>query len=193
MLVWCIPCESRTPPGFLFKKPRNLVIAGFFYAQEFPRTLKTKNQSRSAKNNIDHQSEWLEKEPSECEFTDKRLKKRFDLVCKQLWNGIGQPIPFACRDWENTKAAYRFFLNDSVNETQVLSGHFESTKERFSREKNYILVLQDTTEFSYQGINANKIGSTHVILNGKDRESDIYELFCVAQKNGNTFSCKNMR
>lgn len=130
--------------------------------------MKTKNQSKSLKNNIDHQSGWLEKELSGCEFSDKRLKKRFDLVCKQLWNGIGEPIPLACKDWANTKAAYRFFSNGAVNETQVLSGHFESTKERFSKEKNYILVLQDTTEFSYQGISANKIGSTRVIPNGKD-------------------------
>ena len=130
--------------------------------------MKKKNQAKAVKNNIDYRSDWLEKELSGSEFTDKRLKKRFDLVCKQLWNGIGDPIPLACRDWANTKAAYRFFSNNAVNETQVLKGHFESTKERFSKEKNYVLVLQDTTEFSYQGIHANKIGSTHVIPNGKD-------------------------
>lgn len=130
--------------------------------------MKTKSNLVLLKNNSDSQSGWLEKELSGCEFSDKRLKKRFGLVCKQLWNGIGEPIPFACRDWANTKAAYRFFSNDAVNETQVLSGHFESTRERFSKEKNYILVLQDTTEFSYQGNSAKKIGSTHTIPNGKD-------------------------
>lgn len=130
--------------------------------------MKTKSQLTLLKNKIDHESGWLEKELSGCKFSDKRLDNRFKVICKQLWNGIGEPIPFACQDWANTKAAYRFFSNNSVDETQVLNGHFESTKKRFSKEKNYILVLQDTTEFSYQRINADKIGLTHVIPNGKD-------------------------
>jgi len=43
---------------------------------------------------------------------------------------VGQPIPYACQDRANTKAAYRFLSNDRVTQANILSGHFESTCER---------------------------------------------------------------
>ena len=45
---------------------------------------------------------------------------------------IGQAIRFACQDWANTKAAYRFFCNDRVDEEAILSSHFQATHERFA-------------------------------------------------------------
>ncbi len=41
-------------------------------------------------------------------------------------------IPFACQDWANTKAAYRFLDNENVSESEILEGHFQSTAERFA-------------------------------------------------------------
>jgi hypothetical protein len=117
---------------------------------------------------IDKNSHWINQELSGCKFKDERLGKRLKLLCSQLWNSIGEPIPFACQDWANTKAAYRFFSNDRVTESQILDGHFQSTKERFSKTDGYVLVLQDTTEFSYEREHAELIGATHVIPNGKD-------------------------
>lgn len=111
---------------------------------------------------------WIEKELEGSRFTDKRLDKRFRKICKQLWSGIGKPIPFACQDWSSTKGAYRFFSNKDVSETQILQGHFQSTKERFSKSKGLILVLQDTTELSYQREAPDLIGITRIIPNGKD-------------------------
>ncbi len=95
-------------------------------------------------------SVWLSNEISSCRFKDERLGKRFRILLEQLWNGIGESIPFACQDWSNTKAAYRFFSNDRINEKDILSGHFQSTYERFEKSSTTILVLQDTTEFSYE-------------------------------------------
>jgi hypothetical protein len=112
-------------------------------------------------------SHWLDQELTDCQFKDERLGKRFKNLVKQLWNGRGGSIPFACQDWANTKAAYRFFTNKRVNEQHILQGHFESTKERFSCEKGPILVLQDTTEFSYKRNEPEQIGATRRISNGR--------------------------
>lgn len=84
---------------------------------------------KGLKNEPEH-NKWLSHELSGCKFKDDRLGKRFRTLIEQLWNGVGESIPFACQDWASTKAAYRFFSNDRVNEKEILSGHFQSTHER---------------------------------------------------------------
>ncbi|WP_435656674.1 IS4/Tn5 family transposase DNA-binding protein [Brucella pituitosa] len=61
---------------------------------------------------------------------------------------MGGSIPFACRDWANTKAAYRFFSNPNVEEGDILNGHFAATAQRYDACNGPILVLHDTTEFT---------------------------------------------
>ena len=63
---------------------------------------------------------------------------------------MGQSIPLVCQDWANTKAAYRFFSNDRVSEADILAGHFQSTRDRIAATDGLVLVLHDTTEFTYQ-------------------------------------------
>ena len=85
---------------------------------------------------------------------------RRDLGCSsnRCLGGIGESIPFVCQDWANTKAAYRFLSNNRVSEEEILRGHFQSTRERLALENGPILILHDTTEFSYQKENAESIG-----------------------------------
>ena len=111
---------------------------------------------------------WLEQELKGCKFKDKRLGRRFKHLCKQLWTGIGETIPFACQDWSNTKAAYRFLSNDRTDEHQILKGHFQSTQQRFAKTTGRILVLHDTTEFSYQRNEPELIGKTKFLPNRLD-------------------------
>ena len=101
---------------------------------------------------------WLEQELTGSEFQDVRLRKRFGMLLEQLWKGMGQTIPLACQDWANTKAAYRFMDNDRVSEQDILSGHFQATAQRFSSTDGPILVLQDTTTFSYEREHPELIG-----------------------------------
>jgi hypothetical protein len=82
------------------------------------------------------------------------------MVLERLWSGMGQPIPFACQDWASTKAAYRFLSNDRVSEQDILSGHFQASADRFKATQGAILVLQDTTTFSYQRERPELIGYT---------------------------------
>ena len=72
--------------------------------------------------------------------------------------GIGESVPYACQDWANTKAAYRFFSNDEVSEDQIMAGHFQATRGRLSQANQKILMLHDTCEFSFQRDKDSKIG-----------------------------------
>ena len=96
---------------------------------------------------------WTEREVDEAAFKDARLGRRFAELLKQLGDAMGESIPFACQDWANTKAAYRFLSNARVEEGDILSGHFAATRARYDACDGPILLLQDTTEFSYQRAN----------------------------------------
>src|SRR4051794_26006576 len=72
---------------------------------------------------------------------------------------VGAPIPLACQDWASTKAAYRFLANEAVSEAEILAGHFHATRSRVTAADGLILVLQDTTEFSYQRARPERIGA----------------------------------
>jgi hypothetical protein len=114
----------------------------------------------------------VDSEVARCQFRDVRLGERFRKLLKQIGSAIGQAIPFACQDWANTKAAHRFFSNDRVDEEAILSGHFQATHDRFAATDGHVLVLHDTTEFSFKREKPELIGST-CIVNGKDKKGRI--------------------
>ena len=93
---------------------------------------------------------WLDDELASCSFSDERLSKRLRKLIERLGGAIGESLPFACQDWANAKAAYRFLSNERVSEAQILAGHFQATRDRFAATDGVILVLQDTTEFTFQ-------------------------------------------
>jgi hypothetical protein len=67
-------------------------------------------------------------------------------------------MPFAGQDWRNAKAAYRFCSNPRVNEEAILAGHFQATASRFSMTQGPLLILHDTTEFSFKRETPEAIG-----------------------------------
>ncbi|WP_336602479.1 transposase DNA-binding-containing protein [Paraburkholderia bengalensis] len=103
---------------------------------------------------------WFDLEVQGSEFQDTRLRRRFASLLEKLWDGMGQTIPFACQDWASTKAAYRFLSNDRVSEHDILSGHFHASAERVKAIDGPVLILQDTTAFSYQRERPELIGYT---------------------------------
>ncbi|WP_193354060.1 IS4/Tn5 family transposase DNA-binding protein, partial [Acidomonas methanolica] len=88
---------------------------------------------------------WIDHELAGSSLGDSRLDKRLRSVIAALSGKTGATLPFACQDWAATKAAYRFFSNDRVEEAAILAGHFDATRERFDAAQGTILVLQDTT------------------------------------------------
>src|SRR5271163_969265 len=112
---------------------------------------------------------WFGRELAGCSFADERLNKRLRKLVAQIGSAMGQSIPLVCQDWANTKAAYRFFSNDRVSEAEILAGHFQSTRDRFAATEGPILVLQDTTEFTFQRERAAPVGITYSVNSGKDK------------------------
>lgn len=112
---------------------------------------------------------WFDRELAGCSLADERLNKRLRKLVAQIGGAMGQSIPLVCQDWANTKAAYRFFSNDRVSEADILAGHFESTRDRTVATDGPVLVLHDTTEFSYQRENVAAIGITKSINSGRDK------------------------
>lgn len=117
---------------------------------------------------------WVDRELAGCQFKDERLKKRFRNLLEQLSEGTGESIPMACQDWANTKAAYRFFANTRVNESDILAGHFQATRDRFAATDGTVLVLQDTSEFSYQREKPELIGFTRKIKTVRKQGKGVY-------------------
>jgi hypothetical protein len=109
-----------------------------------------KNQNRCV--SVDDPSDnatWVDGETAGCEFRDARLGKRLSTLLRVFGDGIGHTVPLACQDWANTKAAYRFFDNDRVDEQAILAGHFQASRDRAHATSGPVLILHDTTEFSY--------------------------------------------
>lgn len=112
----------------------------------------------------------LDKELAGCRFSDPRLGRRFRKFARQLSTRLGQAIPLACQDWTNTKAAYRFLSNRRVSESAILAGHFQATHERFAASEGPVLVLHDTTEFSYTRESKESIGALYKSCGRKEKD-----------------------
>jgi hypothetical protein len=101
---------------------------------------------------------WVDRELDEVQFPDRRLRARLGKILGDLGRRVGATVPMACQDWAATKAAYRFFSNPRVDEGIILAGHFAATKARFAATPGPILVLHDTSEFSFRRERPDAIG-----------------------------------
>ena len=123
----------------------------------------------------EHASEaeiWIDRELAGCQFKDARLFQRFRKLLGQIASAVGQTIPFVCQDWANTKAAYRFFSNERVDEDAILSGHFQATRDRAAKVGGRVLVLHDTTEFTYKRDKPHLVGVTGLVPTHKAKDKD---------------------
>lgn len=118
----------------------------------------------------DRADHWSVGEIDETAFKDVRLGRRCAELIKRLSAGMGGSIPFACQDWASTKAAYRFLSNPKVEEADILSGHFLATRQRYDACGGPVLLLQDTTEFTYRRRDPGAVGFTKSVNSGRDKE-----------------------
>jgi hypothetical protein len=82
----------------------------------------------------------------------------------------GKAFRLSAKIGANTKAAYRFFSNERICEADILAGHFQSTRDRVVAADGLVLVLHDTTEFTYQREKSEAIGITKSINSGRNKE-----------------------
>ena len=91
---------------------------------------------------------WADDEFAGVDLGDKRLDSRLIKLCDSLSESPESPINQACEDWQETKAAYRFFQNENVDVGKILEAHRGKTSTRASSHRT-ILALQDTSYFVY--------------------------------------------
>ncbi|WP_198088399.1 transposase [Variovorax sp. E3] len=101
-------------------------------------------------------------------FRDARLGKRLSSLLYQLGGSIGGTVSLACQYWANTKAAYRFSPNDEVDEKTILEVHLLATRDRVHASAGPLLILQDTTTFSYKRDKPELVGFTGETTSRKD-------------------------
>lgn len=118
---------------------------------------------------------WVEDELAACRLGDRRLVGRLGRLLHQLGDAMGEPLPLACQDWANTKAAYRFFANGRVNEAAILSGHFAATASRCATVAGPLLVVQDTTSLIYKWATPETVGGLVIGCNGCNREGRLLQ------------------
>ena len=116
---------------------------------------------------------WIDDELASCQLLDQRLNRRLHGLLGQLADNMGESIPFACQDWANTKAAYRFFANSRVGEGDILGGHVEATRRRVAATRGTILVIQDTTEFSFERERPDRVGWTYKGNGSNERQGGV--------------------
>ena len=100
----------------------------------------------------------MDRELAERQFKDVRLLQRFRKLLGQIASAVGWTIPFVCQDRANTKAAYRLFSNERVDEEAILSGHFQVTRDRvarrpavtlrFRRQCGWVIVLSNERQLA---------------------------------------------
>lgn len=91
---------------------------------------------------------WSEEELAGIDLGDERLNKRIIKLAGQLSEQPQAFINQACEDWADTKAAYRFFDNEKVDEQEIISAHSRRVVERMKK-YDIVLAIQDTTEIDY--------------------------------------------
>ena len=129
---------------------------------------RVRERRRRSVADADVPSDWVDRELADSVFRDERLGKRLRSLLQQLSSSPGGSIPLVCQEWANTKAAYRFLDNDRVSEAEIQAGHFESTRGRCAATGGPVLVLHDTTEFSYKREDIEAVGKTRIGVAGAD-------------------------
>ena len=95
-------------------------------------------------------SDWGNEETATVDFSDERLNKRMRVLPDRLGSKPIASLPVACKGWDETIAAYRFFNNEKVTDQKVLSSHRDATRKRMEGHK-VVLCVQDTTEMDFTG------------------------------------------
>ena len=120
-------------------------------------------------NGKSEQKAWIVTETENGCFPDERLASRFGSLMESISHGVGDSIPAACRDWANTKAAYRFLSNHRVTDGVIMKGHFVATHDRCALSSGTLLVLHDTCEFTYHRNKKSELGVIGKTSSGKNK------------------------
>lgn len=100
---------------------------------------------------------WAATEFETLDLGDARRNQRAIRLMDSLSANPSASIPQACGDWADTIAAYRFFGNDEIAWSDVLTPHIKSSVVRMAAHA-VVLCIQDTTELDFNGQQASGLG-----------------------------------
>ena len=93
-------------------------------------------------------AEWASREFGQAVLSDARHRRRLCLMATAFAQMPTAPIPQACPNAAETKAAYRFLENEAISPQALRAGHQQATLERVRRHP-LVLAIQDTTTLNY--------------------------------------------
>jgi hypothetical protein len=120
--------------------------------------------------------QWAQAEFGFAELGDARLNKRLVNIATSLAANPGGTLPQALTEWDELKAAYRFFDNATVDYQKVLQPHLERTR-LGCREPGEYLMIEDTTDLDFS--RHRKTQDLGVIGDGKGRGFELHSALAV--------------
>lgn len=110
--------------------------------------------------NSDTQS-WAEQEFGNADLGDFRRTQRLVQLAEQRGSQPNASITQSCGSNAAVKAAYRFYENEAISMSAILSSHEQATETRMSQE-SLVLAVQDTTQLDYSNHPATEgLGTLH--------------------------------
>ncbi len=96
---------------------------------------------------------WAENEVKNMTLKDKRRQDRVKQLLEILADNPTASIAQACKgSHAKTKAAYRFIGTTSINEQDILQGHYKATVERIIKSEDTALFLSDGMDVSLNNL-----------------------------------------
>src|SRR5437588_1523326 len=93
-------------------------------------------------------AQWAQMEFALARLGDRRRTQRLVKIAIRLAQSPGGTLPQAMPQWEELKAAYRFFSQPKNTYEQVLGPHWERTQAACLEPGEYLLI-EDTTQLDY--------------------------------------------
>ena len=93
-------------------------------------------------------AEWVIQEFAQARLPDKRHRQRLYMIATAFAQKPTAPIPQACPNGAEVKAAYRFFQNEAVSPVALRQPHHQATLQRVA-DHPVVLAVQDTTTLNY--------------------------------------------
>jgi Transposase DNA-binding len=100
---------------------------------------------------------WIDSELARCNFQDTRHGKRLRKLLEQLPENIGGTIPWACEDGRTPKQR-TVSSNERVSDGEILGDTAKLPAIRLEAGSALILMLHDTTEFTFHRKEVKPIG-----------------------------------
>src|SRR6202012_1926803 len=91
---------------------------------------------------------WAIREFGRAVLPDERYRRRLQMIATAFAQKPTAPIPQACPNAAETKAAYRFLGNAAIAAAALRQAHHQATLERV-RTHRVVLAVQDTTTLNY--------------------------------------------